>query len=126
MCVMKSAIPVLLATLLIAGCMSTPMDKTVGTPLLMKTGAIDSVNEGKLIVVQGRIVRDIVDDRPWGWKIYLDDGSGKLLVFVTPSARIDVSGFRAGQMLRVTGIIGTYERHVELLPRNQTDIAVLR
>ncbi len=104
--------------------MATPIHKTTVTPLAMKTGDIVPANEGKLVVVHGKIVGDIVDDRPWGWKIYLDDGSGKLLVFIAPETKINVSHFHAGQMLSVIGLSGHYEQHIELLPRDQTDISI--
>jgi hypothetical protein len=93
--------------------------------LTIKTGDVGPANEGKLVAVHGKIVGDIVDDRPWGWKIYLDDGSGKLLVFVATTTGIDVGHFRAGQMLNVFGLSGHYEQHIELLPRTLADIALL-
>jgi DNA/RNA endonuclease YhcR with UshA esterase domain len=63
-----------------------------------------------------------VDDRPWGWKLMLDDGSGALLVFVDAQAGIDVSAIRPGQWLQVTGYSGQYEEHREILPRTQSDL----
>jgi len=101
-----------------------PVNKTAETSLPLKTGEVGPPNEGKLIVVQGKIIGNIIDDRPWGWKIYLDDGSGKLLVFVAPSTRIDVNRFRPGQTLNVIGLSGHYEQHIELLPRTPTDIVM--
>jgi len=102
--------------------MVTPTHETTESPVTMKTGEVGPANEGKLVAVHGKIVGDIVDDRPWGWKIYLDDSSGKLLVFIAPETKIDVSHFRAGQMLSVIGLSGRYEQHVELLPRTPADI----
>ena len=99
------------------------MDTTAETPLPMATGTVGAANEGKLVVVEGRIVGDIADDRPWGWKIYLDDGSGKLLVFVASETGIDVSRLRPGHTLKVAGISARYQQHVELLPRSQADIS---
>jgi len=104
--------------------MVTPAHETSETLLALKTGEVGPANEGKLVAVHGKIVGDIVDDRPWGWKIYLDDGSGKLLVFIAPSTQIDVSRFHVGQMLGVTGLSGHYEQHIELLPRTPADITM--
>ena len=106
------------------GCVTTPTHEVSETPLAMKTGEVGPANEGKLVAVHGKIVGDIVDDRPWGWKIYLDDDSGKLLVFVAPVTQIDVSRFHAGQTLNVIGLSGCHEQHVELLPRTPADIIV--
>jgi hypothetical protein len=41
----------------------------------------------------------VIDDQPHGWKIYLDDGSGPLLVFIATATRINVKPLRAGQQL---------------------------
>jgi hypothetical protein len=86
---------------------------------------VGPATEGRLIRVQGRIIGAVVDDLPWGWKIHLDDGSGRLLVFVATATRIDVKALRAGQRLRVTGFSGRYEQHTELLPRGPHDLADL-
>jgi DNA/RNA endonuclease YhcR with UshA esterase domain len=87
-----------------------------------RTGAVDEASEGLLIRVRGRVMGEVVDDRPWGWKLLLDDGSGPLLVFVDAQARMDVSTIRPGQWLQVTGYSGQYEEHREILPRTQADL----
>ena len=87
------------------------------------TGIIGPATEGRLIAVRGKVTREFENDPPWGWKIYLDDGSGPLLVFVSTKTKIDVSGLRAGQPLRVVGFSGRYEQHTELLPRMPDDVA---
>lgn len=95
---------------------------SVPAPLDIKTGSVGPATEGRLIQVQGKIIAKVEDDQPWGWKIYLDDGSGRLLVFVATATRIDVKPLLAGQLLRVTGFSGRYEQHTELLPRGSHDI----
>ena len=95
---------------------------SVPAPLDIRTGGVGPATEGRLIRVQGKIIADVEDDQPWGWKIYLDDGSGRLLVFVNTATRIDVKALRAGQQLRVTGFSGRYEQHTELLPRGAGDV----
>ena len=100
---------------------------TMGTdsipiPGEVRTGVVGPATEGRLIVVQGKITGDVIGDPPWGWKIYLDDGSGPLLVFIATATRISIKPLRAGQQLRVTGFSGRYEQHTELLPRAPGDI----
>jgi hypothetical protein len=97
----------------------------VPLPREARTGTVGPSTEGRLIAVRGRIVRDLENDQPWGWKLYLDDGSGPLLVFIASQTRIDVSGFRAGHQLRIVGFSGRYDQHTELLPRTQADITSL-
>ncbi|HEY0022064.1 MAG TPA: hypothetical protein VGB24_04115 [Longimicrobium sp.] len=88
----------------------------------VRTGAVDEASEGLLIRVRGRVTGEVVDDRPWGWKLMLDDGSGPLLVFVDAQAGIDVGAIRPGQWLQVTGYSGQYDAHREILPRTQSDL----
>src|SRR2546430_611154 len=45
-------------------------------PEIIATGAISAVTEGRLVRIHGTITRPIGDDRPYGYKIFLDDGSG--------------------------------------------------
>lgn len=82
-------------------------------------------SEGSLVETTGTVTGPVVDDRPYGWKITIRDATGALLVFVPVGARIDVSGIRAGQRLRVRGFSGQYDDHHEILPRSQKDIVVL-
>jgi DNA/RNA endonuclease YhcR with UshA esterase domain len=89
------------------------------------TGRVGEATEGRIIRAEGTIVGEIVDDSPYGWKITIDDGSGPLLVFLSPGAKIDVSRFRAGQRLRVTGFSGQYDDHAEILPRSETDVEIV-
>jgi hypothetical protein len=67
----------------------------------------------------------VIDDPPWGWKVYLDDGSGPLLAFIATATRIDARALRAGQQLRIVGFSGRYERHTELLPRGPGDLTAI-
>jgi len=91
-------------------------------PLESATGAVGPATEGRLVAVRGRVTGDVIDDQPWGWKLYLDDGSGPLLIFVAIGTHIDARDLRAGQNLRIVGFSGRYEQHTELLPRGPRDI----
>lgn len=89
------------------------------------TARVGEATEGRIIRAEGTIVGEIVDDSPYGWKITIDDGSGPLLVFLSPGAKIDLTRFRAGQRLRVTGFSGQYDDHHEILPRSESDVEIL-
>ena len=91
-------------------------------PLESATGAVGPATEGRLVAVRGRVTGDVIDDQPWGWKLYLDDGSGPLLIFVATGTHIDARVLRAGQNLRIVGFSGRYEQHTELLQRGPRDI----
>ena len=38
-------------------------------PVEVKTGGVGARTEGRLIAVRGKVTGDIIDDRPWGYKI---------------------------------------------------------
>jgi DNA/RNA endonuclease YhcR with UshA esterase domain len=65
------------------------------------------------------------DDSPYGYKRYLNDGSGEVQLFVHVSAGVDANSCRAltvGQTLRATGISEQYATTFEVAPRRPSDI----
>jgi len=107
------------------GFIALPGPGSAPAPQEVRTGSVGPATEGRLIAVRGTLAREVENDPPWGWKIYLDDGSGPLLVFVSAKTKIAISGFHAGQSLRVVGFSGRYDQHTELLPRMPDDVAVI-
>ena len=95
---------------------------SVPAPLEVPTGDVGPATEGRLIAVRGRVAGAIVDDRPWGSKLYVNDGSGPLLVFIAAATSIDGTRYRAGQELRIVGFSGRFGDHTEVLPRGPSDI----
>ncbi|HEX5726848.1 MAG TPA: hypothetical protein VFX98_15335 [Longimicrobiaceae bacterium] len=93
-------------------------------PEPVPTGGVGEATESRLLQVRGTVAGAVVDDRPYGWKVTVDDGSGPLLVFVTPASGVDVSALRPGQRVRVVGVGGQYDDHHEVLPRAPADLAV--
>jgi len=91
----------------------------------LRTGEVGPANEGTLVAVAGRLVRPPLDDAPWGWKLFVDDGSGELLVFVAPGTGISVASLSAGLQLQITGYSGRYGGHAELLPRSPADLVAI-
>src|ERR1700759_3768151 len=53
------------------------------------TGAVNETVEGQLIRVSGNITQTFKDDSPYGYKLYVNDGSGEVQVFVHVSAGLD-------------------------------------
>lgn len=91
-------------------------------PLKVATGDVGPATEGRLIAVRGRVAGAILDDRPRGSKLYVNDGSGPLLVFIAAATSIDGTRYRAGQELRIVGFSGRFGDHTEVLPRGPSDI----
>jgi DNA/RNA endonuclease YhcR with UshA esterase domain len=92
------------------------------------TGDIDEPLEGHLVRVTGAVTKPVVDDSPYGFKVFIDDGSGELQIFVhlvggEPLA--DVASLAVDQTVAVTGFVGQYEQTYEVMPRSADELAPL-
>jgi hypothetical protein len=94
-------------------------------PVDVATGDVNESTEGTIVRITGTITQPIVNDLPFGFIIFVDDGSGEIHVFVSASTGIDVSGLSQGQTIEVTGFSGQFADHFEVDPRTQSDIRVL-
>jgi len=95
------------------------------TPEAVNTGSVNEATEGRLVVVEGAITQAVSSDLPYGYKFYVNDGSGEIQIFVSASTSIDLSGLTLGQHVRVTGFSAQFDTTYEVQPRVQADIAVL-
>ena len=93
--------------------------------LPVATGAVGEATEGKLVRITGTITQPIVNDLPFGFIIFINDGSGEVHSFVCASTGIDVSGLSQGQTIEVTGFSGQFADAFEVDPRFQDDIKVI-
>jgi uncharacterized protein YdeI (BOF family) len=109
---------------------TSPADvKSIGhgrpvTPEAVKTSSVNEATEGRLVVVEGAITQAVSSDLPYGYKFYVDDGSGEIQIFVSASTGIDLSGLPLGQHVRVIGLSAQFDTTYEVQPRVQADIAV--
>ncbi|MEO7912911.1 MAG: hypothetical protein ABIV47_24955 [Roseiflexaceae bacterium] len=93
------------------------------TPKRLTTGAISESSEGRLVEVVGTITQPVGDDLPYGYRLFVDDGSGEVQVFVYASTGIDVSSLAVGQRVRVVGFSSQFDTHYEINPRIPGDIS---
>ena len=93
--------------------------------LPVATGAVGEATEGKLVRITGTITQPIVNDLPFGFIIFVNDGSGEVHAFVCASTGIDVSGLSPGQTIEVTGFSGEFAGSFEVDPRFQSDIKII-
>ena len=93
--------------------------------LPVATGAVGEGTEGKLVRISGTITQPIFTDLPYGYIIFINDGSGEVHSFVSASTGIDVSGLSQGQTIEVTGFSSQFGTSYEVDPRTQDDIRVL-
>lgn len=94
-------------------------------PKTVNTGAVNESVEGQLIRVSGNITKTFEDDSPYGYKLYIDDGSGEIQVFVHVSAGFDKAALqelRANQRITVVGLAAQYETTYEVAPRQPSDL----
>jgi hypothetical protein len=92
-------------------------------PRFVSTGGIGESTEGFIVRVVGTIVEPVEPDLPYGYKVFVDDGTGTIRVFVNTTTGIDVSGLAQGQVVSVTGFSGQFEDY-EIDPRFPADIVV--
>ncbi|MGM1064381.1 hypothetical protein [Saccharothrix sp. Mg75] len=95
-------------------------------PEPVTTGAVGEATEGLLVRVVATITRPPAQDAEYGYKFFVDDGSGELTIFVNTQAGIDLSGLAVGQVVRVAGFSSQYDTHHEIDPRFPDDIVVRR
>jgi len=90
-------------------------------PLWVRTGSVGPANQGLLVRVVGTITQPVEPDPPFGNKVFVDDGSGPIRIFVNASTGIDVSGLAQGQLLSVIGFSSAFN-DPEIDPRFQSDL----
>lgn len=95
-------------------------------PERIATGRVNEMTEGRLLKVSGRVTREVVSDAPYGSRLFLDDGTGEIQVYVSASAGIDLSHLRPGQRVSATGFGAQYKDHYEIEPRFPADIRASR
>lgn len=88
------------------------------------TGAVGESTEGRIVRVVGTITQAPESDLPFGFKFFVDDGSGELQIFVNTQTGINLGGLMAGQTVSVTGFSSQFETHYEIDPRFPSDIEV--
>lgn len=85
-------------------------------PRPVKTAKADFSIEGQLVSVEGWVTRAS------GREVYVDDGSGEVLVYLDADTRIRYPRLARGDAARVTGVISRFRDKTEILPRFQTDV----
>lgn len=77
-----------------------------GTQLRVATGQVGAATLGFVITIEGTVTdQGVVEDKPYGYKVFLDDGSGIAQVYLNRTTDIDPHAphFKPGRKLRVTG-----------------------
>ena len=96
-----------------------------GVRLRVATGQVGVATLGYLISVEGTITQDgVVADLPYGYKVFLNDGSGIAQVYLNASTNINPRApyLKPGRQLRVTGFGSQYNTTYEIEPRDRRDL----
>ena len=96
------------------------------TPQRIATGSVNEASEGRLVTIRGTVSQAVSSDLPYGYKFYVNDGSGEIQVFVSTSSNLDLSQMSLGTAVSITGFSGQFDTTYEVQPRIQRDLRVLR
>lgn len=88
------------------------------TPNAVGTGAVTLVYEGSLVETVGKVTLRR------GRELYLNDGSGEVMIYLNPGTRIEIPRIADGDTLRVSGVVRRYSGRAELVPRYPADLRV--
>jgi uncharacterized protein YdeI (BOF family) len=100
---------------------------------LIRTGQVGAATLGSIITVEGTITKSQTDDQ-YGWKLWINDGSGDAQIFLNKGTKIDphAAYLQVGRRIRVTGFGNVYQDDTmtdpayEVDPRSRRDIVPLR
>ncbi|HSG38724.1 MAG TPA: hypothetical protein VLE27_03710 [Thermoanaerobaculia bacterium] len=95
------------------------------TPTPEATGAIGEATEGRLVEVTGVVTRPIVNDLPFGYQVFVDDGSGETQIFIPASTGINpfkIPFIEVGARITAVGLSGQFLTQNEVLPRHRGDL----
>lgn len=93
-------------------------------PTPVATGDVGEDTEGSLVSVTGTVTR-LRNDLPFGYGVFLDDGSGEVQAFIPASTGVNpfsIPFVKVGRKIQVIGLSGQFEEMLEVLPRFRTDI----
>ena len=95
-----------------------------GNGLRIATGHVGTATLGFLITVEGKVTQAVEKDLPYGYKLFIDDGSGAAQIYLNKSTDIDPKSplFHVGSRIRVTGFGNQYNSTYEVDPRSQRDL----
>jgi len=86
------------------------------------TASVGESTEGLLVTVKAKITRAPVADDGFGFKLFVDDGSGELQIFVNLETGIDVAQLGLGERVRITGFSSQFDVDYEIDPRFPQDV----
>lgn len=103
----------------------TPGGASAVQPTAVATGDVSEATEGLLVEVTGTLSRPIVNDLPYGYQVFVNDGSGETQIFIAASTGINpftIPFIVQGSEFTAVGYSGQFLGQYEVLPRHRGDI----
>lgn len=94
-------------------------------PEAVATGDVGEDTEGSLLKITGTVSRPIVNDLPYGYQVFVDDGSGETQIFIPASTGINpfqIPFIKVGERITAIGFSAQFLTQYEILPRHRGDI----
>lgn len=94
-------------------------------PTPVATGAVGEATEGLLVEVTGTVTRPVGNDLPFGYSVFVDDGSGEVQIFIPASTGVNpfnIPFIEVGAQITAVGQSGQFLAQNEVLPRFRGDI----
>lgn len=107
----------------LAGIQKRPGLKHV-EPDAAATGDIGEATEGSLMKITGTVTQ-IINDLPYGYKVFVDDGSGETQIFIAASTGVNPYRFpfiQVGARITAVGFSSQFLADYEILPRHNLDL----
>lgn len=89
------------------------------------TGDIGEDTEGSLMKITGTVSRPIVNDLPFGYQVFVNDGSGETQIFIPASTGINpftIPFIQLGARITAVGFSAQFLAQYEILPRHRLDL----
>jgi uncharacterized protein YdeI (BOF family) len=102
--------------------------RSVIAPPIVPIKTASTQLDGQLVKVQGTIVRPLVEDAPYGDRLWIEDPTGIVQIYIPKSTAINPARLRflqPGKSIQVTGLSSQYDGNDEVIPRTLADIALI-
>jgi DNA/RNA endonuclease YhcR with UshA esterase domain len=93
-------------------------------PDAVATGDIGEDTEGSLMKITGTVTQ-IINDIPYGYKVFVNDGSGETQIFIAASTGVNpyrLPFIQLGARIAAVGFSSQFLTEYEILPRNNLDL----
>lgn len=99
------------------------------SPLIVSAERAGKSLDGQLVTVKGEIVKPLKDDAPYGDRLWIQDQTGEIQIYMPKSTGIapeELSYLAVGQKVAVTGLSSQFDNHDEVMPRSRLDIVAIQ